>query len=65
MNTLETALLWPIVFIIISFFVLFGVKALAVTDRQLDYYEALSDGPKPADITHLVEVAHDTLEELK
>ena len=64
MNTLESALLWPIVFILISFFVLFGVKALTVTDKQIDYYGSRSDGPAPAEITHLVEVAHDTLEEL-
>ena len=65
MNTLETALLWPIVFILCTIFVILGVKALTVTDRQISYYESLKDGLKPAEITHLVEVAHDTLEELR
>ena len=65
MTASETALLWPVIFILILFFSLFGVKALTVTERQIDYYGSLSDGLSPSDITHLVEVAHDTLEELK
>lgn len=65
MTASETALLWPIIFILILFFSLFGVKALTVTERQIDYYGSLSDGLSPSAITHLVEVAHDTLEELK
>ncbi|MBO7406380.1 MAG: hypothetical protein J6V14_02025 [Clostridia bacterium] len=64
MNTLETVLLWPVIFILIASFVVFGVRALTVTERQIEYYETLKDGPSPSDITRLVEVAHDVLEEI-
>ncbi len=62
MNTLETAVVWPVIFALIIGFLFFGIKTAEVTLSQINKYEVQKQSADPAEITRIVEVAHETLE---
>ena len=65
MKTIETALIWPLIMLIMLLSVWLGVRSLTVTDRQINYYNDEAAGASPAEVVRIVEVVHDSLESVR
>ena len=64
MNTLETAIVWTLVFLIMTGAVFLGIKTAQVTISQIRNYENNEKETSPAEITRIVEVIYETIDEI-
>ena len=64
MNTLETAIVWPVIFMVMTVGMIFGIKTAELSFRQIGRYEAENESTSPAEIRRLVEVVYETLDEI-
>ena len=64
MNTIETVIVWSVFFAIMTGAVFLGISTARVTFSQIGKYEESDHSAKPAEITRLVEVIYETIDNI-
>ena len=64
MNTLETALIWPVIFIVFTAGMILGIKTAQVSFKQIERYGEESSSFSPSDIRRIVEVVYETIDDI-
>ena len=65
MHTAEAAFIWPVLFIMIILSLYVAVSCAFVTYKQIDAYSDETRKVSASDVVRIVEVAHETLEDIQ
>lgn len=65
MNTLETAIVWPVIFIVFTLGLILGIRTAQVSFKQIEHYEEESKSVSPAEIRRIVEVVYETIDDIE
>ena len=64
MNTLETALIWPVIFIVFTAGLILGIRTAQVSFKQIEHYGEENSSFSPADVRRIVEVVYETIDDI-
>ncbi len=64
MSTLETAIVWPVIFAVFLCGIVLGIKTAQVAFKQVERYENTDNYASPSEITRIIEVVYETIDEI-